>query len=165
MALTDRLSLPLLAAGQAQKDITHNEALLLIDMAVQPVIESADLSTPPGSPSPGQCWAIAAGAAGAWDGQDGAIAAWTASGWLFAMPQNGWQAWALDRGNLVRFDGLEWIDEQARSDGYHVDGERVVGPRQAAITAPDAGATQDTEARAVIAEILDAMRAHGLIAA
>ena len=29
--VTSRLQLPLMAAGQAQKEVTHNEALLLID--------------------------------------------------------------------------------------------------------------------------------------
>ena len=37
---TDRLSLPLLAVAQAQKEATHNEALVLIDALVQPVVVS-----------------------------------------------------------------------------------------------------------------------------
>ena len=35
---TPRWALPLLAAGQAEKELTHNEALLLLDMAVQPSV-------------------------------------------------------------------------------------------------------------------------------
>jgi hypothetical protein len=164
MTLSDRLDLPLLAAGQAQKEITHNEALSLIDVSIQPVVESADLSTPPGSVSPGQCWVVAFGATGAWLGHDGAVAAWTAGGWLFAAPRNGWRSWAIDRGNMIRFDGTNWIDENMRADGYHIDGEQVVGPRQAAIATPSGGATQDVEARTAITTMLTAMRSHGLIA-
>ena len=35
---TSRLGLPTLAAAQAQKEMTHNEALTLLDVAVQPVV-------------------------------------------------------------------------------------------------------------------------------
>lgn len=164
MAQTERLGLPLLAAGQAQKDITHNEALGLLDIAVQLVVESADIAVPPGAPEPGRCWIVATGGSGDWAGQDGAIAGWTAAGWLFARPAPGWRAWAEDRANMIRFDGSDWIDEGARDDGFYVDGLRVVGDRQAAIGEPAGGATQDGEARAAVAAILLALRAHGLIA-
>jgi len=33
---TPRLALPLLAVAQAQKEVTHNEALALLDLLVQP---------------------------------------------------------------------------------------------------------------------------------
>ena len=35
---TPRWSLPLLAAGQAQKEMTHNEALSLLDLVVHPCV-------------------------------------------------------------------------------------------------------------------------------
>ena len=35
---TARLTLPFLQSGQAQKELTHNEALTLLDIAVQPVV-------------------------------------------------------------------------------------------------------------------------------
>jgi hypothetical protein len=42
MTMTDqisaRLALPLLAAGQAGKEVTHNEALTRLDMLVQPAV-------------------------------------------------------------------------------------------------------------------------------
>jgi hypothetical protein len=164
MVQTDRLGLPLLAAGQAQKEVTHNEALGLIDVGIQPVVESADLSTPPGSVTPGQCWVVASSASGAWLGHEGAVAAWTAGGWLFATPQNGWRAWAVDRGNMIRFDGVAWIDEDMRANGYYIAGEQIVGVRQPAIATPSGGTTQDAEARAAIGAMLAALRTHGLIA-
>ena len=45
-----------------------------------------------------------------------------------------------------------------------VDGVKVVGSRGAAIAAPAAGTTIDSEARSAIGEILAALRLHGLIA-
>jgi hypothetical protein len=93
--------LPLIAAGQAQKEITHNEALGLIDIMVQLVVESAGLAMPPASPSYGQCWIVGTGGTGAWSGKDGAVAGWTANGWLFAVPPR-WLAGLGDRSGQRR---------------------------------------------------------------
>ena len=70
---TTRHGLPLLQAGQAQKEVTHNEALVLLDLLAHPAVEGV-LATPPAAPTPGQGWIIGAGATGAWSGQDGALA-------------------------------------------------------------------------------------------
>jgi hypothetical protein len=161
---TDRLGLPLLAAGQAQKELAHNEALLLLDLVSQPVAQSADLASPPGSPIAGQCWIVAASATGDWSGRDGAMAGWTDNGWRFAAPGAGWRVWVADRGQSMRFDGTAWADEDVRSDGYFVAGDRVLAGRQAAIADPAGGATIDSNARAAVTAILAALRAHGLIA-
>jgi len=161
---TDRLALPLLAAGQTQKELMHNEALLLLDLVSQATVESADLTTPPATPLPGQCWIAATGASGGWIGHDGAIAGWTDSGWRFIMPGPGWRAWVADRGHAMQYDGTGWTDEAVRGDGYVVAGQRVLAGRQAAIANPTGGATIDSEGRAAVIAILAALRAHGLIA-
>jgi len=161
---TDRLALPLLAAGQAQKELSHNEALLLLDIGSQPVVESADLATPPSTPVAGQCWIVAPSATGDWTGKDGALAGWTAGGWRFLTPGVGWRAWVVDRGLEMRFDGSAWIDGNVRDDGYYVMGDRVIAARQPAIADPGGGSTVDNEARATIAAVLAALRTHGLIA-
>lgn len=160
---TDRLRLPLLAAGQAQKELAHNEALLLLDLIGQPVAQSADLAAPSTTPLAGQCWIVAASADDDWSGQEGMFAGWTGSGWRFLAPSAGWRVWVLDRDRAMRFDGSDWIDEQVRSDGFVVGGVQVVGPRQAAIAGPSSGATIDSEARLSITAILAVLRLHGLI--
>ena len=66
-----RLSLPYMHAGQAQKEVAHNEALALLDIIVAAGVESADLSAPPASPTDGQCWIVAGPGTGAWGGQGG----------------------------------------------------------------------------------------------
>lgn len=163
MMQTDRLGLPLLAAGQSQKEITHNEALALIDLVTQTVVESADVAMPPPHPEIGQCWAIAEGAHGVWTDREGAIAGWTSAGWLFLSPAAGWRAWVRDRNHMIRFDGTAWTDEAVRGDGIYIDGLRVLSARQSAIAAPSGGPVQDLEARDAVVAILSALRTHGLI--
>ena len=72
MTDTPRLSLPVIEAAQAQKHVTHNEALVLLDALTQLAVESRTLTAPPGSPADGACYIPATGATGAWSGWDGA---------------------------------------------------------------------------------------------
>jgi len=160
---TPRWALPNLFAGQAQKELFHNEALARIDMLLHGQAESADETAPPLSPEEGQCWIVAAGATGAWLGREGAVACWTGGGWRYAEPRAGLALWVIDRGHLVRFDGSGWEDGALRADGLYVDGVRVAGARRPAIGNPVGGGSIDSEARSSIAAILSAMRDHGLI--
>ena len=47
------LSLPLIQPSQAQKHVTHNEALRILDAVVQLVVIAADQSGPPTAPQSG----------------------------------------------------------------------------------------------------------------
>lgn len=162
---TDRLALPLLAAAQAQKEITHNEALTLLDAAVQPVVATIAPASVPASPSPGQCWIVGTGAAGAWAGHDGALATWTAGGWRFVAPFEGMQVWSIGDSATARREGSSWITGALKGHQLLLDGQQVVGARQSAVAAPSGGSTIDVEARVAITAILARMGAHGLIAA
>lgn len=164
MPQTDRLALPLLAAGQAQKEITHNEALTLMDLTIALTVEGDDLSVPPGSPAPGACWIVAAGGSGAWAGRDGQIAGWTQAGWRFLAPRAGMRAWHMVGEQSIRFDGASWISESVRQDGFYLEGARIIGPRQEAIPDVTGGSNQDAEARSSLNLVLAALREHGLIA-
>lgn len=159
-----RLQLPLMQAGQAQKEIVHNEALTLLDMLVQGQAESAALATPPPTPSEGRCWIVAAGGTGAWAGRDGMVAGWTPGGWRFVSAPPGARLWVADAALMMRYDGAAWISDPVRADGFYVAGEKIVGARGGAVGDPTGGATVDVQARAAIADILAMLRAHGLIA-
>ena len=103
-----RLTLPFIQAAQAQKHVTHNEALRALDMLVQLSFEDDALSTPPAAPSEGKCYIVAAGGSGAWSGQDGVIAAWLDGAWQFHTPRAGWRGYVLARAAMVVFDGTDW---------------------------------------------------------
>ena len=160
---TPRWALPQLFAGQAQKEVFHNEALARIDMLLHGAVESADEDAPPTSPDDGQCWIVADGASGSRFGQDGSVACWTGGGWRFAAPRVGLTLRVVDRGHMMYFDGSDWQDAAVRGDGFYVGGERVAGTRQPAIANPVGGSSIDSEARSSLVAILNAMRSHGLI--
>ena len=161
---TPRLGFPLLASGQAQKELTHNEALVLADALVQPVVQAVGPAAIPAAPIPGQCWIVGAGAGGVWAGQDHAIACWTESGWRFTPSQPGMTAWSLADSLPARRETNGWTLGQLAASAVRIGGNQVLGARQPAIAAATAGKIIDVEVRAAVSAILVALRAHGLIA-
>lgn len=108
MSATPNLGLPYIEAGQAQKHVTHNEALRALDMLVQLAVQDRDLAAPPDSPEEGQRWIVASGASGAWEDHVHHIAAWQDGAWVFTVPLAGWLAYVLDETALVAWDGAAW---------------------------------------------------------
>ena len=111
---TTILSLPLILPAQAQKHVTHNEAIAALDLIVQLAVIDRTLTTAPALPALGDRHIVAVGATGPWVGQAGRIALYTATGWQFTQPLAGWQAHVLAEGQTAVFDGLVW---EALSDG------------------------------------------------
>ena len=108
MAETSRLKLPLLAAAQAQKHVTHNEALTALDTLVQASVIDKDLATPPGSPAEGDCYIVAGSPTGTWTGWANRIARFIDGAWRSYIPREGWQAFVEDEAVLYVFDGAAW---------------------------------------------------------
>lgn len=106
--LSPSLSLPLIQPAQAQKHVTHNEAVELLDMIVQLTVQALDETVPPAAPQDGQTWGVGAGATAAWTGQDGALASFRGGGWLFVTPQDGWRAWSVADGAARVYSGGGW---------------------------------------------------------
>ncbi|KZE36564.1 DUF2793 domain-containing protein [Chelatococcus daeguensis] len=106
---TPHLLLPYILAAQAQKHVTHNETLRLLDGLVQLSVLDRDLTAPPGSPADGDRYIVASGATGVWAGWDLNVALWTDGTWLRLPPRTGWRAWVEDEGLLLVYDGSVWI--------------------------------------------------------
>lgn len=102
------LSLPLLMPAQAQKHVTHNEALVMLDAIVQLVVADRDLSSPPMEPAEGERYIVASDADGDWTGHEGEIALFLNGGWQFFVPNEGWIAWLLDEERLVVRRDAAW---------------------------------------------------------
>ncbi len=104
---TVNLEMPYILPSQAQKHVTHNEALQRLDAIVQLTL-SAMLATPPASAGEGECFAITAPASGDWSGRDGRIAMWQDGAWLYLAPRTGWRAWDAQARTLLVHDGEDW---------------------------------------------------------
>ena len=161
---TPRFGLPLLAAGQAQKELFHNEALTLLDALAQTVVQTLGDNAPPAAPIEGQGWIVGTAPGDAWTGHPGAIALWTAGGWRFVAAPDGMAVWVSGLGLPARRSAGAWSVGILPAAGIVIGGVQVVGPQRGAIAGPSGGTTVDTAARATIGSILTALRAHGLIA-
>lgn len=145
-AETPRFALPLLTAGQAQKEVTHNEALVLLDALIAARAEAANAITPPATPAPGQCWALGAQPTGAWLGKGGQLAVWTAGGWRFCDVGDGFALRVGSTGARWQRSGTGWSPPPT-------------------LGIPSGGAVIDSEARAALAVIRAALTASGHVSA
>jgi Protein of unknown function (DUF2793) len=140
---TSRHLLPFLAVAQAQKEITHNEALIRIDALLHPVVED-EIATPPVllAADAGKCWLIAEPATGIWQGKAGQIACWTGGSWRYVPPVQ-----SMTVRNTASSTDVVWVN-----------GQWIPAPT---IADPQSGAVIDTEARAAIIALLSHFRMIG----
>ena len=112
MTESAKLRIPYIAAGQAQKHVTHNEALTLLDTLVQASVIDKDSTTPPKSPSEGDCYIVAATGTGAWIGWDNRIVRYIDGEWRSYLPGAGRATVGSSmsrtkiRSSLQRHDGI-----------------------------------------------------------
>lgn len=136
-----RYALPLLFAGQAQKEAFVNEAHALTDALLHCAIEG-QAAAPPVTPVEGTNWLVGTAPAGAWTGQAGKIACRQSGNWLFVAPR----------------DGMRLLDKASGQERRYAGG--WLAPF--APVAPSGGSIVDTEARAAIAALIAALRTAGV---
>jgi hypothetical protein len=163
MSGTPRLALPFLSPGQAQKEFTHNEALQTLDIVAALSVEESPRSDPPTSPAIGACYIVDAAATGAWAGRSQSVAGFTTGGWRFVTPAEGMAAYVKSVSIWALYRAGAWELGVLRGSAVDVGGQQVVGSRASAILSAAGGSTIDAEARAVVDQILGALRHHGLI--
>ncbi|WOI58444.1 DUF2793 domain-containing protein [Palleronia sp. LCG004] len=108
MSNSPNLSIPYIQPSQAQKHITHNLAIELLDALVHLSLTTLDATTPPADPFEGQVVAVGSGATGIFEGEDGKIAYRSNGAWLFVPPRNGFKAWVESRGAFYVFQDSSW---------------------------------------------------------
>jgi len=117
MDRTPLLDLAYIMPSQAQKHVTHNEALSALDAIVQLSVLDADLSEPPGGASAGDRYLVAATASGDWAGKEGMIAAFADGGWLFFEPRAGWICYFEDEAQFKVRTTSGWMALQGATSG------------------------------------------------
>jgi hypothetical protein len=108
MTTTNNLGITLVEQSQAQKEVTVNEAISVLEALQNRGVEDVNLATPPVSPSAGAAYIIAASGTGAWAGKDGKIAYFNAV-WKFITPREGLLIWVNDEDTLYYFSGSAWL--------------------------------------------------------
>ena len=110
MTTSTQLGLTHLIEGQSSAEVTFNEALNAIDAVIRLSVIDRDLATPPGSPTEGDRYLVAASGTGDWSGEDGNVAVYL-SGWTFLTPQEGWMMWVVDEALELFYDGSSWLGQ------------------------------------------------------
>ncbi|MBO9099251.1 MULTISPECIES: DUF2793 domain-containing protein [unclassified Rhizobium] len=114
---TANLSLPYILPSQAQKHVTHNEALQRLDAIVQLAITATRSSPPPDPISEGDCYLVASAATGIWSGKSGQLALRQDGAWIFLQPRTGWRAWFTADNRLRVLEGGTWSEMSLPSEG------------------------------------------------
>ena len=104
--ITTHLLLPYILAAQAQKHVTHNEALRLLDAMVQLSVLDRDLTVPPATPADGDRYIVASGGTGLWAGWDLNVTTWVDGVWMRLVPRPGWLAWIADEATFFCLERL-----------------------------------------------------------
>ena len=139
-----RFGLPLLHAGQSQKEAFVNEAHALADALLHCAIEG-ESAAPPATPVEGENWLVAAAATGDWASRDGNIACRQGGNWLFLSPRDGLRVLDRSTGQELRFFASWQIP--------------------AIPLEPTGGSIVDSEARTALSALLGALRTAGVFPA
>ncbi len=109
MDQTPNLALPYILAAQAQKHVTHNEAIRALDAVTQLACVSRKLVAPPAVPLEGARYIIPTAATGAWTGLANRIAAFQDGAWAYFTPREGWIAWIADEATALVYASGSWV--------------------------------------------------------
>jgi len=139
---TPNIGLPLLSSGQAQKEFFINQALGILDALHRNTV-SASQPAPPATADEGACLRVTAPATGAWAGCEDHIAIRIGEDWHFVAPREGMRL--LDSGaDQTLFYAAGWQSAEAPP-------------------VPAAGTVIDSEARATLSQLIQALRTLAIL--
>lgn len=149
MSQTPRLALPLIASGQSQKDVTHNDALLALDRMIGLAVVSDREAVPPSHPSDGATWIVPAAGEAAWGRAAGTLMHRNGEVWIAEAPRDGQVVLVADNGVLM----------------VHAGGWQLVRRVEAAaaVEQPTGGTIIDSEARVAIMALITVLQRHAIV--
>jgi hypothetical protein len=134
--------MPLLFAGQAQKEFFVNQALTIIDTLFSRAV-TGSLAAPPAAPADGQIFRVTVLAQGEWSGHADDLAVRVSNVWHFIRPHEGLQLFDIAAGqSLIYREG--WV-------------------AAAQPLAATGGAVIDVEARASLAALIASLSEIGVL--
>lgn len=138
---TSAFSLPLLFAGQAQKEFFINQSISMIDAVLQFAVVSSQ-PDPASDPAEGSCYRITAPSTGEWSGHEDELAMRIGDAWVFVSPHSGLRVFDRETRSNVYYDS-----------GWHSATEPAV---------PSGGGVVDSDLRQTVAELIEALRLIGV---
>lgn len=107
---TPNLDLPYIMPGQAQKHVTHNEAIRRLDAITHLSVLSMDVAAPVTDPLEGARYGISNAPTGIWTDHANKIAVWQDGAWAYLSPQEGWTVWVHSAQALQIYTNGLWSD-------------------------------------------------------
>lgn len=117
---TPDFGLPEIQGSQAQPEVTHNEAIVLLQSLHNGVIDRTN--TPPGSPAEGDAYLTQGAPTGAWTGWPNRVAIYYGGSWRFlpgaddagsaitmGARQEGLRVYVRDEDLMYRWTGSAWV--------------------------------------------------------
>ena len=122
MSTTPVLGIPNIAGSQNQPEVTHNEALMMMEALVLGARTIGE-NTPTTSNAVGHVYIVGTAPTGAWAGKANKLAIWTSGGWRFVpdvdddgadIPMDEQQAglmkYVIAEGSVWIWNGIEWAE-------------------------------------------------------
>lgn len=103
-----KLDLPYILASQADKHVTFNQAMDVLNQHVQNGVASKTTMSPPLNPNPGIRYLVPVASAGAWLGKAHNIAVWRDDAWDFYPTWDDYCLWIGDEAHLAVRVGSSW---------------------------------------------------------
>lgn len=107
MSTSPRLGIPYMVQSQSQKEVTHNEAINILELIVQSSVLSI-VNDPPGTPAEGVLYIVGNSPTGSWTGKAKNIVGWLGGVWKFLQPREGWHAWVQAEGQYRWYHSGAW---------------------------------------------------------
>lgn len=138
---TPNHDLPLLFAGQAQKEMSLNQATAVIDALLCATITQST-NTPPAQAAEGAVYRVVPIASEGWAGKEDHLAVRVGSSWHFVTPRTGMRFYDTQQSKVIVFE-TQW------------NATTELSPAQG-------GSVVDVEARALLGDLIEQLRNIGI---
>jgi hypothetical protein len=108
--ISARHGLPYIMPSQAQKHVTHNEALRVLDAVLHASVKARHVARAPENPQEGDFYLIGEDAQAEFAGYEGALAGFVDGAWMFIPPVQGLIVNVEEEAISLIFRGTAWED-------------------------------------------------------
>lgn len=132
--------------SQAQKHVTHNEAIRMLDVMVHTTVKDIHLEELPSNPQEGEGYIIAQNARQPWNSKANTLAFWQDGAWVYYQPKSGWRVYVLSLSQFYVFENSAWVEYVTQQSGRlainaeeSADHQLVVGGNSTLLDSEGAG--------------------------